>query len=245
MSACERYEAEICALLDGELDAAAEEALRAHMETCESCRMLYETFSLLHEDAQEPPADLTARIMDAVREEKKPGKVTQMPKRKNRWIPWLAAAACLFLIVGAVALPRMTASNTAAGLNAATRSVPAAEQAEAADQSANTLTQTAGDTETAAPEASPDSTDDSVAMSASPMALTDPEQIGTVRAMLASPTETEMPGEEDAPILMLSDAGAWAAIWIDGDDLVYTENGTQYYRCENAAETLIEYLSEL
>ena len=51
MSACERYEADLSALLDGELhDPAREEELRAHMDVCEDCRMLYETFALLHEE---------------------------------------------------------------------------------------------------------------------------------------------------------------------------------------------------
>lgn len=238
MSACERYEAEISALLDGELDAAAEEALRAHMETCEDCRTLYETFSLLHADAQEPPADLTARIMDAVREDAQAGKITPLPRRKNRWVPWLAAAACIVLIVGAVTLPRLTAStNAAADLQSVSRSVPAEEHTESADQNAPDAEDVL--TDGAAP------TDGSVAMAAEPMAITDPEAIETVRGMLDAPEETDMPGEDTAPVLMLSDSGSWTAIWIDGDDLVYTENGTQYYRCADAAETLIEYLTAL
>ena len=44
MSACERYEADLSALLDGELDAERETALRAHMADCPDCQALYDAF---------------------------------------------------------------------------------------------------------------------------------------------------------------------------------------------------------
>ena len=106
MSACERYEADLSALLDGELDPAKEEELRAHMAGCPECRAIYEAFSLLHSEAQEPPAGLAAGIMAAVHAEAA-GSVTQMPKPKSRWKPWLAAAASVAVIVGVISIPRL------------------------------------------------------------------------------------------------------------------------------------------
>ena len=237
MSACERYEADLSALLDGELDPAREEELRAHMETCDDCRLLYETFSLLHEDAQEPPADLAARIMDAVRSEA-PDNITPMPKKKNRWIPWVAAAACFVVIVGALTIPRLSSQKAPNTADAATRAVPMS-----APESDNQPVEGAND---ASLQSGGDSQKDDAVSLTAPQTITDPEQIEAVRGMLSAPAETEMPGEEDAPILMLSDseAGSWTAIWIDGDDLVYTDNGTQFYRCADAAEALIDYLGQ-
>ena len=240
MSACERYEADLSALLDGELDAAREEELRAHMETCADCRMLYETFSLLHADAQEPPTDLTARIMDAVRAESSDN-VIPLPKKKKRQTAWLAAAACFVVMLGAIAIPQLLGQRgTDSAESASVRSMPTAEDtasSEDADLPADNTDSTAPDQDFEAGGA--------LAASASPMAITDADQIETVRKMLSSPAEAEMPGEEDTPVLMLSDNGFWTAIWIDGDDLVYTDNGTQFYRCANAAEALIEYLAQL
>lgn len=225
MSACERYEADLSALLDGELhDPAREEELRAHMDVCEDCRMLYETFALLHEDAQEPPADLTARIMDAVRSEEADN-VIPMPKKKNRWLPWLAAAACFVVIVGAVALPRLTADapkNTAASV----RSVPTP------DQSGNDPV----------PEDAPELV---AASDTAPLALTDQTQIADVRAMLDDPTDTEAPAEEAKPVLTLSEGEDETTIYLDGDDVLYTTDGSQYLRCAGAADTLVTYLEQL
>ena len=237
MSACERYEADLSALLDGELDPAKEEELRAHMDTCADCRLLYETFSLLHEDAQEPPADLAARIMDAVRSET-PDNITPMPKKKNRWVPWLAAAACFVVIVGALTLPRLAAPKASDAADAASRAVPMSvpeSDGQPAEDGNGANLQSGGDIRT----------DDAVDLTA-PQTITAPEQIEVVRAMLSAPAETEMPGEENPPILMLSDteAGSWTQVWIDGDDVVYTDNGTQFYRCDDAADTLIDYLRQ-
>lgn len=229
MSACERYEADLSALLDGELhDPAKEEKLRSHMDVCEDCRMLYETFALLHEDAQESPADLTARIMDAVRSEAA-GNVIPMPKKKNRWVPWLAAAACFVVIVGAVALPRLTAdapTNTAASV----RSIPSVDQDTTDDSGEDTQPNTAGLT---------------TAADAAPLALTDETQIADVRAMLEDPTDTQAPDAEAKPVLTLSEGTDETTIYLDGDDVLYTTDGAQYLRCTGAADTLVTYLEQL
>lgn len=234
MSACERYEADLSALLDGELDAAKEEELRAHMAVCPECTALYEAFSLLHTDVQEPPADLTARIMNAVRSESD-SSITPMPKKKQPWGAWLAAAACFVVIIGAVTLPRLLQQSPAVPTNAVSRSMPQLGQSEADPTNG-------ADSSTDADPA----TSDGALLTGNHEALTitEPAEIEAVRALLSSPAEAEMPGEEDVPILVLSDTESRTSIWIDGDDLVYTENGTQFFRCAGAANSLIDYLAQ-
>ena len=127
MSACERYEADLSALLDGELDPAKEEELRAHMAGCPECRAIYEAFSLLHSEAQEPPAGLAAGIMAAVHAEAA-GSVTQMPKPKSRWKPWLAAAASVAVIVGVISIPRLLSQKPSLPNDTVVRSIPPTEE---------------------------------------------------------------------------------------------------------------------
>ena len=241
MSACEHYEADISALLDGELDAGEEKALRAHMETCPDCRALYETFSLLHADAQEPPADLTMRIMGAVREEAQ-GNIIPIPKKKNRWVPWLAAAACFVVILGAVTLPHLSGTHAPAAEDAATRTIPAAENA-----ASESVESDAAPEDTADSDASEDlmQSDGSFATSAEALTISDGAQIADVRALLTGPTETEAPESGAMPVLVLSEDGADLTVYLDGDDVIYTTDGAQYFRCENAADALIDYLAQI
>ena len=237
MSACERYEADLSALLDGELDAAKEEELRAHMAECPECTALYEAFSLLHADVQEPPADLTARIMNAVRSEQSTN-ITPMPKKKQHWGKWLAAAACFVVIVGAVTLPRLLQQRPGAQTNAVSRSMPQIGQSET---DATNGADSSIDTDLAT---TPDGNDGTLlAGNQDALTITEPTEIEAVRALLVSPAESETPSEEDVPILKLSDDASQTTIWIDGDDLVYTDDGTQFFRCAGAANDLIDFLS--
>ena len=237
MSACERYEADLSALLDGELEDAKKEELYAHMADCPECSALYESFSLLHLDAQEPPADLTKRIMEAVREEAKPDNITPLPKQKNRWLPWLAAAACFVLIVGAIAIPRLNPSG-GSGAKVASRALPLPTQDTSGTGEAQpTGTPVLGD-------ANDVKQDDRVNVS-EPLVLHDADQIDAVTAILADPVPAEAPDADTPPLLKLSDEDAETTIYLDGDDVVFTSDDAQYQLCEGAAEALIEYLEQL
>lgn len=76
MSSCMRYQQQISQMLDGELPAEQAQALRAHLRTCPDCRHVYDDFlslqTAVRDAAAEPPADLTARIMQQVRREPVP-----------------------------------------------------------------------------------------------------------------------------------------------------------------------------
>ena len=101
MSDCERYEALISELLDGELSAAEEAEVRAHMAQCAECAAMYEAFSAvgdaLRADAAEVPDTLHDGIMAKVAMAEK-AKKTQ--NKIIRLRPMLTAAACLVVLVG-------------------------------------------------------------------------------------------------------------------------------------------------
>lgn len=123
MNTCEHYRLQISQLLDGELPEAQQQTLRAHLHTCPDCQRVYEDFLTLQAavrgTAAEPPADLTARIMQQVRHEPVPAarpaqpmpvRRAPQPKPKSKkrpdgrispLLPISVMAACLALILGA------------------------------------------------------------------------------------------------------------------------------------------------
>ena len=123
MNTCEHYRLQISQLLDGELPEAQQQTLRAHLHTCPDCQRVYEGFLTLQAavrgTAAEPPADLTARIMQQVRHEPvpaarpaQPTPVRRAPRTKETakkrpdgrispLLPISVMAACLALILGA------------------------------------------------------------------------------------------------------------------------------------------------
>ena len=146
MSNCEHYRQQISQLLDGELPAEQVQTLRAHLRTCPDCRRAYDDFlaiqAAVRDAAAEPPADLTARIMQQVRREPvpmapraaaptRPVRCTQpRPIRKapakpaarkrpaagrtSPLLPISVMAACLALILGATLwfAPRLHAQSS-------------------------------------------------------------------------------------------------------------------------------------
>lgn len=123
MNTCEHYRLQISQLLDGELPEAQQQTLRAHLHTCPDCQRVYEDFLTLQtavrDTAAEPPAELTARIMQQVRHEPvpaarpaQPTPVRRAPRTKETakkrpdgrispLLPISVMAACLALILGA------------------------------------------------------------------------------------------------------------------------------------------------
>lgn len=123
MNTCEHYRLQISQLLDGELPEAQQQTLRAHLHTCPDCQRVYEDFLTLQAavrgTAAEPPADLTARIMQQVRlqpapaarpAQPMPARRAPHPKPKSKkrpdgrispLLPISVMAACLALILGA------------------------------------------------------------------------------------------------------------------------------------------------
>lgn len=123
MNTCEHYRLQISQLLDGELPEAQQQTLRAHLHTCPDCQRVYEGFLTLQAavrgTAAEPPAELTARIMQQVRLQPAPAArpaqptpVRRAPRTKETakkrpdgrispLLPISVMAACLALILGA------------------------------------------------------------------------------------------------------------------------------------------------
>ena len=123
MNTCEHYRLQISQLLDGELPEAQQQTLRTHLHTCPDCQRVYEDFLTLQaavrDTAAEPPAELTARIMQQVRLQPAPAArpaqptpVRRAPRTKETakkrpdgrispLLPISVMAACLALILGA------------------------------------------------------------------------------------------------------------------------------------------------
>lgn len=103
MMDCEHAAELISAQLDGELTPAETAMLEAHLEQCPPCRALRRDFQALHQvllesAAQwqaEPPADLTRRVLERVRETK----TVPFRAQKNRWKQLASLAAVLALVV--------------------------------------------------------------------------------------------------------------------------------------------------
>lgn len=123
MNTCEHYRLQISQLLDGELPEAQQQTLRTHLHTCPDCQRVYDDFLTLQAavrgTAAEPPAELTARIMQQVRLQPAPAArpaqptpVRRAPRPKEAvkkrpdgrispLLPISVMAACLALILGA------------------------------------------------------------------------------------------------------------------------------------------------
>lgn len=123
MNTCEHYRLQISQLLDGELPEVQQQTLRTHLRTCPDCQRVYDDFLTLQaavrDTAAEPPAELTARIMQQVRLQPAPAArpaqptpVRRAPRTKETakkrpdgrispLLPISVMAACLALILGA------------------------------------------------------------------------------------------------------------------------------------------------
>ena len=137
MSDCERYEALISELLDGELSAEEETEVREHMAHCAACAAMYEAFSAageaLRADASNVPATLHSGIMAKV------AMAEKAQKTQNKIIrlrPMLTAAACLVVLVGTLLALKNNSFRMGAG-SAAPKAAP--EDIPSVDPSASGL----------------------------------------------------------------------------------------------------------
>lgn len=96
---CDFYISLINGHLDGMNTAAEETQLQAHLKTCENCRsllsVLQENDALLHASSVEPPAELTAHIMQKVRNN---------PKHKSKKAFYTSLAATGLAAAAALAI---------------------------------------------------------------------------------------------------------------------------------------------
>ena len=116
MNDCALMQEMISRMLDDDLNADERAALAKHLESCESCRTLYEAFAAvsasLGEELEEPPARLRESVMAEIRREE--------IRKKNRrpWRAALAAAAVLVVVLGMRAglTPRMGSASMSASV---------------------------------------------------------------------------------------------------------------------------------
>lgn len=96
---CDFYISLINGHLDGINTVAEEAQLQEHLKTCENCRsllsVLQENDALLHASRVDPPADLTAHIMQKVRNN---------PKRKSKKVFYTSLAATGLAAAAALAI---------------------------------------------------------------------------------------------------------------------------------------------
>ena len=88
--------------IDGDLDETEQARLEAHLAGCAECRALYAALQRMAEEARaleaEPSADLTGRIMSAVKAGA-PRKTTGRPAKIMRWVVSVGGAAAILAMV--------------------------------------------------------------------------------------------------------------------------------------------------
>lgn len=98
---CEKYQELISCLIDGEISPEEKSELENHMASCTQCRAMYEDFAALSDmmdsSMAEVPDSLHDKIMSGVRSAKKARKPLIIRLR-----PYMAAAACFVVVLGAV-----------------------------------------------------------------------------------------------------------------------------------------------
>ena len=133
MSDCERYEAAISAMLDGELTPEEQAEVQAHIAVCPDCAAMYAAFAEVSEalkaEAEPLPAALHEGIMARVRVAEKAKKTHGTIVRLR---PVLAAAACLVVLAGTLLALR---NSFRMGKSASSGAAPALYSAGAASES--------------------------------------------------------------------------------------------------------------
>ena len=101
MNDCAKIQEMISGMLDGALSAKDEAEVHEHIARCPECAAMYADFAALSEGigelCAEVPASLHDRIMKGVRTTPKPKKSLFIALR-----PYMSAAACLVVVIGAV-----------------------------------------------------------------------------------------------------------------------------------------------
>ena len=246
------YAPQIHLLADGELNSGEARALRQHLSTCEECARLYQDCislsALLSDTMAEPPADFTknvmARILAEAEEKVVPIEAAKKRKKKSAFAPLLTAAACLALIIGVVAIAGRgmpTAARVTGGGNQ-TAEVRMLERSDPED--------TAGDAEAAqTADAAEPETEQTEDATAAPLATAlsvnnapDEETTAAIRALLKDGEAIEAPAPDAEPVCTLTDGKENTLLWIDGKDVIYTEDGVHYFRIEKLAKQVQKLL---
>ena len=227
MTDCLNFEQQISAMIDGELPEAERQALEAHLKTCPDCMEVYRMFSgvsaAMHDIAFEPPADLKDRVLQQI-EDEKITPIEDAPKRR-KWKRYAAMAAAFAVVVGVALF---------AGKDNIQHGTPAG------------IVFTNPPQATAVVRAIPEPEGSGDAIMAP---LPEDKSTEAVALLNEAPesTQTEAPGEATKPaaVAVTKDEegeDVVTTLWIDGEDVVFTADGENYLRAENAADDLTALL---
>lgn len=244
-----QYEQQISLLLDGELSGRDASLAEAHLRTCADCAKRYEEYqnlSLLFSDTlAEPPKGFAESVMAQIRAEEAekvvPISEAKKRKKKSAFAPLLATAAMLAVIIGVVSIAGRNVP-TGASLSqnrvqtVGTRQAePDAESESAAEDLAAVLADDLGDT-----EGSMDTSSFAAVLGVSEQL--DEETTAAIRALLKDGEKTDAPAEDQEPVCTLTDQKEDTLVWIDGEDVIYTEDGEHFLKIEKLADTIKEIL---
>ncbi|MCD8088932.1 MAG: zf-HC2 domain-containing protein [Oscillospiraceae bacterium] len=143
MSDCERWQELMSQMLDDEISQEDAAALRTHMRTCRDCQAMWNMlFSISHavrQDIVPPPDSLSQGVMARIQAEGRRERENAPRRRSRPVLPrWgrVAAAACLVVVIGAVAFAAWDArgmNGSGSSLSIRAADTAEAETAEAAD----------------------------------------------------------------------------------------------------------------
>lgn len=239
-----QYEQQISLLLDGELSGKDASLAEAHLRTCAECAKRYEEYknlSLLFSDMLvEPPKGFADSVMAQIRAEEKVVPITEAKKKKKKsaFAPLLATAAMLAVIIGVVSIAGRGVP-TGASLSqdrvqtVGTRQTEPEAESEAAGE--NLAAVLADNLDTAA-EGAMDTSSFAAVLGVSEQ-LSE-KTTGEIRALLKDGEKTAAPDEDEEPICILTDREEDTPVWIDDEDVIYTEDGEHFLRIEKLADTL-------
>ena len=104
MQSCTDIEPLIGLLIDGDLDASAQQNVRAHLATCDACRGIATDMQRLRASAQvlgpiDPPAHVWRQIVDRIHvEPSADARAVATPPRETALWQWIGLAAALVLV---------------------------------------------------------------------------------------------------------------------------------------------------
>ncbi len=246
-----QYEQQISLLLDGELSGKDASLAEAHLRTCTDCAKRYEEYqnlsSLFSDMLSEPPKGFAESVMAQIRAEEaeKVVPITEAKKRKKKsaFAPLLATAAMLAVIIGVVSIAGRNVP-TGASLSqnrvqtvGTRQAVPDAESQNASAEAAEAVLDDNLDT---AAEGSMDTESFAAVLGVSEQL--DAETTAEIRALLKDGEKTAAPEEDQEPVCTLTDQKEDTLVWIDGEDVIYTEDGEHFLRIEKLADTIKEIL---
>ncbi len=247
------YTLQVHLLADGELNSSDAAALREHLRTCDACAKRYAEYTslsaLLSDTMEEPSADFTknvmAQILAEAEEKAVPIQAAKKPKKRSGFAPLLTAAACLALIIGVVAIAGRglpTAARVTGGGNQTAEVQMLERGASAEDAEPVEPTASAEDAEVLDTAVQAEG-QGALAAALGVSSALDEETTAAIRALLKDGDAIEAPELDENPVCTLADQEKDTLLWIDGKDVIYTEDGVHYFRIEKLAKQVQKLLN--